>query len=105
VVIDEDPGVIRRLDAEGIPFVEGDAGSPEVLAQANLRNARVVLASSGRAGGLQELLRQTRGSGSLVVIRIFDPVESQLVRQYEGAVAVDTVEATVEAFERWLEKC
>ncbi len=105
VVIDEDPGVIRRLDAEGIAFVEGDAGSPEVLAQANVRNARVVLASMNRSCNLRELLEQTRQTGALAVLRTFDPAERQLVSEYEGAVAVDTVDATVKAFERWLERC
>ncbi len=103
VVVDEDPAVICRLAEEKVPFVEGYSGSPSVLAQANLREARIVLAGLTRSRGLRELLEQTKGSNSLVLIRTFDPAERDLVAQ-SGAMVVDSVEATVEAFERWLDK-
>ncbi|MFP4352005.1 MAG: cation:proton antiporter [Puniceicoccaceae bacterium] len=104
VVVDEDPAVIRRLAEEGVRFVEGNAASPEVLGRANLRGARLVLAGLTRRRGLRELLEQTRLTDTLVLIRAFEPEERLLAGRYEGVVVVDTVEATVRAFERWMEK-
>jgi len=104
VVVDEDPAVIRKLAEEGVSFVEGYGGSPEVFERANLREANIVLAGLSRSQGLRELLDQTQRSECLVLIRTFDPGERSLVGQYDGATVVDTVDATVEAFERWMDR-
>jgi monovalent cation:H+ antiporter-2, CPA2 family len=42
LVIDDDPVVIRRLAAEGVPCILGDATMPTVLEQAQLERARVL---------------------------------------------------------------
>lgn len=43
LVIDLNPQVISRLRAKGIPCIYGDAGNPEVLSQAELAKARVLV--------------------------------------------------------------
>lgn len=104
VVVDEDPAVIRMLAEERVPFVEGNARSSAVLERANLRESKIVLAGLTRAHGLRELLEQTRLTDSLVLIRAFEPAERALAEQYPGVIVVDTVAATVQAFERWMDQ-
>jgi CPA2 family monovalent cation:H+ antiporter-2 len=43
LVIDLDPGVISSLRDQKIPCIYGDAGNPEVLSKAGLKNAAVLL--------------------------------------------------------------
>ena len=43
VIVENDPEVIRKLDAENLLYIEGDATSDQVLLSANLESARALI--------------------------------------------------------------
>jgi CPA2 family monovalent cation:H+ antiporter-2 len=43
LVIDEDPRVIDRLRANGVPYLYGDASNPDILSRAMLEKAKVMV--------------------------------------------------------------
>jgi len=47
IVIDEDPGALRALAAEDVPYIVGNAALPVVLEQAALERARVLVVTTG----------------------------------------------------------
>ncbi len=47
IVIDEDPGALRVLEAQDVPYIVGNAALPVVLEQAALERARVLVVTTG----------------------------------------------------------
>ncbi len=47
IVIDDDPGALRALAAEDVPYIVGNAALPLVLEQASLERARVLVVTTG----------------------------------------------------------
>lgn len=50
VVVDKDPENCRRVEALGVPAVEGDAGDVAVLTKAGIKNARYLVATTDQDG-------------------------------------------------------
>ena len=98
VVVDDDPGVVRRLEEAGIPTIRGDASDPKILAQAGVRRARAVCST----------IRRPRGNGSLlemavdvpVLVRVFEQEDALWVRE-RGGIPVLYSEATADAVMAW----
>jgi len=102
VVIDDDAAVIRRLIAQGVTCIQGDGSNPRVLAQAYAREARVVLCSMRRTNDVSKALDYLRGTDVKVMVRTFEPFESDSVRA-EGGIPVETSPAAAETLLGWID--
>ena len=89
LVIDEDPVVIRRMVAEGMPCILGDPALPSVLEQAELERARVLavtLADTAHGQAVVAAARQI--NPKLDVVARGGEVESHLRLRQVGAAEV-----------------
>ena len=60
IVIDEDPGALRALAAEDVPYIIGNAALPVVLEQAALDRARVLVVTTGDPGMVEGIVITSR---------------------------------------------
>ena len=60
IVIDEDPGALRALAAEDVPYIVGNAALPVVLEQAALDRARVLVVTTGDPGMVEGIVITSR---------------------------------------------
>ncbi len=60
IVIDDDPGALRALAAEDVPYIVGNAALPLVLEQAALERARVLVVTTGDPGMVEGIVITSR---------------------------------------------
>ena len=60
IVIDEDPGALRVLAAQSVPYIIGNAALPLVLEQAALERARVLVVTTGDASMVEGIVVTSR---------------------------------------------
>ncbi len=60
IVIDEDPGALRELAAQDVPYIVGNAALPFVLEQAALERARVLVVTTGDPGMVEGIVITSR---------------------------------------------
>lgn len=60
VVIDEDPGALRTLATEDVPYIVGNAALPMVLEQAGLDRARVLVVTTSDPGVVEGIVVTSR---------------------------------------------
>ncbi len=60
VVIDEDPGALRTLATEDVPYIVGNAALPMVLEQAGLDRARVLVVTTSDPGAVEGIVVTSR---------------------------------------------
>ncbi len=60
IVIDEDPGALRALAAADVPYIVGNAALPQVLEQAALDRARVLVVTTGDPGMVEGIAVTSR---------------------------------------------
>jgi Kef-type K+ transport system membrane component KefB len=101
VVVDDDPQVIDRLREGDVRAIRGDGSDPEVLRAAGTLDARIVVSTIRRPLDNEPLLRHVRGRVP-VLVRVFDTVEAEQIREL-GGIAIPYAEAAADDFFRWLE--
>lgn len=100
VVIDDDPGVARRLADAGVRTITGDASDETVLRRAGADRARVVVSTIRRPRDNEALLR-VRGDVS-VLVRVFDEGDAQWVRGHGGTPVLYSL-ASADNLQEWFE--
>ena len=91
-VVDDDPGVIAHLEANGIPCLRGDGADPYVLAAAGADDARVVLCSMRRTADAAKVLRALGGKVP-VIARVFETWEAERIRRLGGIPVLNSTAA------------
>lgn len=82
VVIDDDAGVVKRVQELGALAIQGDAARQEVLAQANADQARIIVSTLRRMADNERLLSQARQTR--VLFSIFEPSEARKLNKAGG---------------------
>jgi Trk K+ transport system NAD-binding subunit len=100
-VVDDDPGVIAHLAANGIPCLRGDGADPYVLAAAGADDARVVLCSMRRTADAAKVLRLLRGKVPAIV-RVFETSEADHMRRLGGIPVLNSA-AAARRFLEWFD--
>ncbi len=100
LVIDDDPGVVADLRAEGIDAIRGDGADPRLLHRIGLRDATMIVSTMRRRRDQERLLRL---SGDVpVIVRTFDPETARWL-QSRGAMVVSEAETAERAFMQWFD--
>lgn len=88
VVAEQNRDIVESLRAQGVAAVAGNAGEPEVLVQAHIANARMLLVTARDAIALPQMIETARAlnPGIEIVVRSHDEEEAQRLR----AAGVDT---------------
>jgi len=97
-VIDDDPGVIHRLQVAGVRAVRGEASDPSVLREAGADRARAVSSTIRRPQDNAALLEMARGVP--VLVRVFESAHAEWVRQ-RGGQPILYSEATADGLVEW----
>jgi CPA2 family monovalent cation:H+ antiporter-2 len=81
VVADQNREIVEQLRAEGVPAVAGDAAAAEVLVQAHIANARLLVIATPDTLGVRQMARNARllNLGIEVVVRSHNEAEAQLL--------------------------
>ena len=97
-VIDDDPGVIHRLEASGVRAVRGEASDPQVLREGGADRARAVSSTIRRPRDNAALLEMARGVP--VLVRVLEQEDAAWVRERGGEPIVYS-EATADGLVEW----
>jgi voltage-gated potassium channel len=99
VVVENDPKNIKRLQAQGIPYINGDPTEGETLKKAGLERARsVVLASKDDAEDVFVAMTAKGINPEVKVILEVSSLETVPILKRVGVdVAINPIDATVEA--------
>lgn len=102
IVIDDDAAVIRNLIARNVRCIQGDGSDKHMLAQANCREAKVVICSMRRTRDSKIALDYLRKYPTKVFIRTFEPGETEFVKN-AGGYPIETARASAHTMVEWLD--
>lgn len=100
VVIDDDPGVAKRLEDAGVRTIIGDASDETVLRRAGADRARAVVSTIRRPRDNESLLRI--GRDVPVLVRVFDEMDARWVGEHGGTPVIYSL-ASSENLLEWFE--
>ncbi len=101
VVVDNDPGLIEALRAEGVLALKGDGAMQQTLDRAAAGEARIIVSTMRRLYDQTQLLRQVKGPH--IVVRVFSPEDGAVIRSLGGTPIVES-EAASRQFLTWYEE-
>jgi CPA2 family monovalent cation:H+ antiporter-2 len=83
VVAEQNRELVERLRAEGVPAVAGDAVQPEVLVQAHVARARMLVIATPDTLGVRQMAHTARllNPGIEVVVRSHNEAEARLLEE------------------------
>ncbi|KQT08709.1 YbaL family putative K(+) efflux transporter [Ramlibacter sp. Leaf400] len=83
VVADQNREVVERLRAEGVPAVVGDAAQPEVLVQAHVARAAMLVVATPDTLGVRQMARNARllNANIEIVVRSHNEAEAALLEK------------------------
>jgi CPA2 family monovalent cation:H+ antiporter-2 len=83
VVAEQNREIVERLRADGVPAVVGDAAEPEVLVQAHIAHARLLVVATGDLLGVRRMAETARAlnPGIEIVVRSHNEDEARLIEQ------------------------
>jgi CPA2 family monovalent cation:H+ antiporter-2 len=102
IVIDDDAAVIRKLIASGVHCIQGDGSDERILAQANCREAKVVICSMRRNHDSKITLDYLKDAPTKVFIRTFEVAETKFVKN-SGGTPIETAQASAHTMIDWLD--
>jgi len=108
VVAEENRELVERLRIEGVPAVSGDAGRPEVLVQAHIARARMLVIAVPDTIGVRQMVAHARmlNPGIEIVVRSHNEEEAQrLEQEVSGRVFVGEHELALAMSHYVLERC
>jgi len=88
VVIDDDLGVVRTLQQQGVQAVRGDGADFNLLQAVGAHRARVVVSTMRRLQDNERLLQFT--TGPQVLVRVFTPEAGERIRALGGTPVVES---------------
>ncbi|MEX2673621.1 MAG: cation:proton antiporter [Phycisphaeraceae bacterium] len=98
VVVDDDAGVIERVEQLGVTGIRGDGADPAVLNAAGASHARVIVSTLRRLQDNESLLSVVRDVP--VFVRVFAPEEARRLEAAGGKPMLESEAATIE-FLKW----
>ena len=101
VVIDDDPGVAKRLEAAGVRTIIGDASDEDVVRRAGADRAVAIASTIRRPRDNDALLRVARDVP--VLVRVFDEHDGTWVREHGGVPVVYSV-ASADNLLEWFDE-
>lgn len=101
VVVDNDPGVIEALRADGVMALKGDGAMQQTLDRAAAGEARIIVSTMRRLYDQTQLLRQVKGPH--ILVRVFSPEDGAVIRGLGGTPIVES-EAASRQFMAWYEE-
>lgn len=108
VVAEQNRDLVERLRAEGVPAVSGDATQPEVLIQAHIARARMLVIATPDTLGVRQMAAHARMLNPQVeiVVRSHNEEEARrLEQELSGRVFVGENELAVAMSRYVLERC
>lgn len=99
VVLEEDPAIIDELRGSEVEAIRGDAGNPDSLEDAGVRNAQLVISTLRRARENAPLL-DIRPQTTPTFVRAFETADAEWARA-RGATPVLFSEAGADEFIVW----
>jgi monovalent cation:H+ antiporter-2, CPA2 family len=108
VVAEENRELVERLRTEGTPAVSGDASRPEVLVQAHIARARMLVIAIPDTIGVRQMAAHARqlNPGIEIVVRSHNEEEARrLEEEVAGRVFVGEHELAVAMSRYVLERC
>jgi CPA2 family monovalent cation:H+ antiporter-2 len=102
IVVDDDAAVIRKLIARDVRCIQGDGSDPRILAQANCREAKVMICSMRRTRDTKTALDFLKDTPTKVFIRTFEPEETEFVHD-SGGIPIETARASAHTMIEWLD--
>jgi len=108
VVAEENRELVERLRIEGVPAVSGDAGRPEVLVQAHIARARMLVIAVPDTIGVRQMVAHARmlNPGIEIVVRSHNEEEAhRLEQEVSGRVFVGEHELALAMSHYVLERC
>lgn len=89
LVVDFDPGIIKGLEDRNIPCVYGDASEQELLDEAGIKQADIIISTIPEPGVQRAILRNARrGKKPALVFLVASSTEQALELYKEGATSV-----------------
>ena len=101
IVIDDDGGVVERVESLGATAVLGDATNPRILEAAGITKARIVVSTMRRLRNNETLLQHT--GDVKAVFSVFEPDQAERLRQHGGIPILES-HAAADALLDWFEK-
>jgi Kef-type K+ transport system membrane component KefB len=98
VVVDDDPAVVERVRAAGIQALRGDAADPEILRQAGVEKARVVISTIHRVEENSALLES--GTSGRVLVRALSGEDEAWI-EHRGGTPIPYSDAAARDFLEW----
>ncbi len=108
VVAEENRDLVEKLRAEGVPAVAGDAAQPEVLVQAHIARARLLVIATPDTLGVRQMAHNARllNPGIEIVVRSHNAAEAELLeRELSGKVFLGEHELARAMTRHVLERC
>jgi CPA2 family monovalent cation:H+ antiporter-2 len=108
VVAEQNRDLVERLRAEGVPAVAGDAAQPEVLIQAHIARARLLVIATPDTLGVRRMVATARelNPGVEVVVRSHNEAEADLLeRERTGKVFLGEQELARAMTRHVVERC
>ncbi|WP_332814489.1 cation:proton antiporter domain-containing protein [Ramlibacter sp.] len=108
VVAEENRDLVERLRADGVPAVAGDAAQPEVLVQAHIARARLLVIATPDSLGVRQMAHNARllNPAIEVVVRSHNAAEAALLEQeLSGKVFLGEQELARAMTRHVLERC
>lgn len=97
-VVEDDPAVVDRIREAGVNVIRGDATDVEVLRQAGVGQARIVVSTIRRRDDNATLLAITHGVP--VLVRAFDEDDEEWVKE-RGGIPIPYSRAAAQDFMDW----
>lgn len=101
VIVDDDPGVVKALERQGLRVLRGDGADPEILALAGASQAAAVISTLRRPDDIVELHQHVRGPR--VLVRVFSAEEGRRVEELGGRPVIEA-NIAADAFLRALDE-
>jgi CPA2 family monovalent cation:H+ antiporter-2 len=92
VVIDYDPGALRRIESAGVRYVRGDAADIRVLDLCNAKYARLVISTLNNMRDNQNIIRYLENTE--VVVRVLEDHDASLVKNAGGTPVLSSLLAS-----------
>ncbi|HYD74706.1 cation:proton antiporter [Ramlibacter sp.] len=108
VVAEANRELVERLRAEGMAAVAGDAAQPEVLVQAHIARARLLVIATSDTLGVRQMAHNARllNPGIEIVVRSHNAAEAELLeRELSGKVFLGEHELARAMTRHVLERC
>lgn len=87
LVIDFDPTVVKKLESEEIPVIYGDVSDPEILEEASLTKAKLLISTVFDSEDTNAILSELKRLGKKIPVVVTSPLADQALEYYKSGAA------------------